>query len=63
MSFPEELLKVLLCPACKNDLTLAQGRWLVCQRCQRRYPIREDGIAVLLISEGDHEGVASSAIA
>ncbi|MCX8103310.1 MAG: Trm112 family protein [Candidatus Bipolaricaulota bacterium] len=50
---------MLLCPVCKNDLTLVQGRWLVCQRCQRRYPIREDGIAVLLISEGDHEGVAS----
>lgn len=50
----QELLDILVCPACKTDLALVNDVWLVCQNadCQRKYPIRDD-IPVMLIEEGD----------
>jgi hypothetical protein len=50
----QELLDILVCPACKSDITLVQETWLVCQNpeCRRKYPIRDD-IPVMLIEEGD----------
>jgi uncharacterized protein len=39
----------LACPLDKQPVT-RQGNYLVCQECQRHYPIR-DGIPVMLIEE------------
>lgn len=49
----EELLAILVCPACRTKVTLVHDHWLVCQNpeCQRKYPIK-DGIPVMLIDEG-----------
>jgi uncharacterized protein YbaR (Trm112 family) len=44
-----ELLAILACPLDKQPVT-RQGNYLVCQQCQRHYPIR-DGIPVMLIDE------------
>jgi uncharacterized protein YbaR (Trm112 family) len=44
-----ELLAILACPVDKQPVT-RQGNYLVCQECQRHYPIRE-GIPVMLIDE------------
>jgi uncharacterized protein YbaR (Trm112 family) len=44
-----ELLAILACPLDKQPVTRA-GNYLVCQQCQRHYPIRE-GIPVMLIDE------------
>ena len=44
-----ELLAILACPRDKQPVT-RQGNYLVCQECQRHYPIR-DGIPVMLIDE------------
>lgn len=46
-----ELLALLACPACHGTLTQHENR-LICQNCQRRYPI-EDGIPVLLVEEAE----------
>lgn len=46
-----ELLAILACPACEERPPLRQqANYLVCDRCQRAYPIRED-IPVLLEEE------------
>ncbi len=47
----QELLDILVCPACKTKVVL-ERELLVCGACGRRYPIR-DGIPVMLIEEGD----------
>ena len=44
-----ELLAILACPLDKQAVTRV-GNYLVCQQCQRHYPIRE-GIPVMLIDE------------
>ena len=44
-----ELLAILACPLDKQPVT-RQGNYLVCEECQRHYPIRE-GIPVMLIDE------------
>ena len=44
-----ELLAILACPLDKQPVT-REGDYLVCQECQRHYPIRE-GIPVMLIDE------------
>ena len=44
-----ELLAILACPLDKQPVT-REGNYLVCQECQRHYPIR-DGIPVMLIDE------------
>src|SRR5438128_3595513 len=44
-----ELLAILVCPLDKQPIA-RQGNYLVCQTCQRHYPIR-DGIPVMLIDE------------
>ncbi len=52
----EELLEILRCPACVREkeglLEYIKESWLVCQDCDRKYPIRDD-IPVMLIEEGD----------
>jgi len=49
----QELLDILVCPACKSELDLVKDKWLVCKNsaCRRKYPIRDD-IPVMLIEEG-----------
>ena len=44
-----ELLAILACPLDKQPVNRV-GNYLVCQECQRHYPIRE-GIPVMLIDE------------
>jgi uncharacterized protein len=44
-----ELLAILACPLDKQPVQRV-GNYLVCQSCQRHYPIRE-GIPVMLIDE------------
>jgi len=45
------LLDLLVCPKCKERVTLSSTREeLVCNRCNRAYPIR-DGIPIMLIDE------------
>lgn len=52
----DELLEILRCPACVREseglLDYIKESWLVCQDCDRKYPIRDD-IPVMLIDEGD----------
>lgn len=57
MAVSPDLLEILRCPECVRQaddtglLTLTNGVWLVCQTCDRKYPIRDD-IPVMLIDEG-----------
>ena len=50
----DDLLAILVCPACKTKVELVKETWLVCgnEECNRKYPIR-DGIPIMLIEEGD----------
>lgn len=52
----QDLLDILRCPACVREkegfLTLYKDTWLICQDCDRKYPIVDD-IPVMLIDEGD----------
>ena len=55
----ESWLDILRCPACApkqepdpGRLELVADQWLVCQDCDRKYPIR-DRIPVMLVEEGD----------
>lgn len=45
----EELLKVIVCPICMNDLKL-EKEGLICDRCGLLYPI-EEGIPIMLPEE------------
>lgn len=47
----KELLEILACPACKAPVT-QQGDRIVCSKCGRRYPIRNE-IPVMLIDEAE----------
>ncbi len=47
----KELLEILVCPLCKIDVRLEDNR-IVCTKCGRRYPIRDD-IPVMLIDEAE----------
>ncbi|PYV47194.1 MAG: hypothetical protein DMG92_16740 [Acidobacteria bacterium] len=48
---PQDLLDMLVCPACKKPLTVKEnGESLKCGECRRVYPVRDD-IPILLIDE------------
>jgi uncharacterized protein len=48
---PQDLLDILVCPACKKSLELKdQGQSLKCPACRRVYPVR-DGIPIMLVDE------------
>lgn len=47
----KELLEILACPLCKIAIRLEDNR-IVCTKCGRRYPIRDD-IPVMLIDEAE----------
>jgi uncharacterized protein YbaR (Trm112 family) len=47
----QDLLNILVCPACKQALVLKEnGESLKCTECRRVYPVR-DNIPILLIDE------------
>jgi len=52
----QELLELLRCPSCVQEkeglLEFYKECWLICQDCDRKYPIVTD-IPVMLIDEGD----------
>jgi len=50
----KELLDILACPACKADVKL-EGDRIVCTKCGRRYPIKDD-IPIMLVDEADLPG-------
>jgi uncharacterized protein YbaR (Trm112 family) len=50
----KELLDILACPACKAGIRL-EGDRIVCVKCLRRYPIKDD-IPIMLIDEAEMPG-------
>lgn len=55
MAFSQDLLEILVCPACKAKVELKpDGSALKCIQCKRVYPIRDD-IPVMLIDEASIE--------
>jgi len=51
MPISRELLDILVCPQCKDDVKLAEeGDRLICRRCKLSYLIK-DGIPVMLLDE------------
>jgi uncharacterized protein len=55
MAISKELLEILACPLCKEEVRLtSDGSGLKCQKCHRVYPIRDD-IPVMLIDEAKIE--------
>jgi uncharacterized protein YbaR (Trm112 family) len=52
---PQDLLDILVCPACKKPLVLkVDPEILKCNECRRAYPVR-DGIPVLLVDQATVE--------
>jgi uncharacterized protein len=50
---PQDLLGILVCPACKKPLVLLtkdSSETLKCGQCRRVYPVR-DNIPILLLDE------------
>jgi uncharacterized protein YbaR (Trm112 family) len=51
MAISQDLLDILVCPACKQPVELTHDKTgLKCPACQRVYPIRDD-IPVMLVDE------------
>lgn len=49
----KELLDILACPKCKEKVVMNdEGTFLVCEKCQVRYPI-EDDIPIMLIDRAE----------
>lgn len=47
----KELLDILACPVCKTEVRLEQEK-IVCTKCGRRYPIKDD-IPIMLVEEAE----------
>ncbi|HLW60876.1 MAG TPA: Trm112 family protein [bacterium] len=47
----KELLEILACPVCKAPVVQRDDR-IICTKCGRRYPIRDD-IPVMLVDEAE----------
>ncbi len=55
MAIDPELLKILACPLCKEEVKLTpDGKGLKCSKCHRIYPIKDD-IPVMIIEEATIE--------
>jgi uncharacterized protein YbaR (Trm112 family) len=53
VNIDEQLLSIIVCPACHGELSPAETggvEELVCQGCGNAYPVRDD-IPVLLVDE------------
>lgn len=56
MALRKELLDILVCPACRVKVDLAEDETaLKCRGCHRVYPVRDD-IPVMLIDESTIDG-------
>jgi uncharacterized protein YbaR (Trm112 family) len=52
MSIPQDLLEMLICPACKGKVELqADGNSLKCLKCGRVYPIENSIPSMLIVEE------------
>jgi uncharacterized protein len=49
MTIREELLNILVCPACRGKVIVKES-FIICTTCQRHYPIRDD-IPIMLVNE------------
>ena len=47
----KELLDILACPLCKEEVKLEDDK-ILCTKCGRRYPIRDD-IPIMIIEEAE----------
>ncbi len=54
----EQLLDILACPLCKEKVVL-QDEVLVCNKCNRHYPVR-DGIPIMITNEALQHGSSGS---
>ncbi len=55
MTISKELLEILACPLCKEEVQLTPDeKGLRCVKCHRVYPIRDD-IPIMLIDEAQTE--------
>ncbi len=53
MALNPDLLAILVCPVCKNDLVYdVDGATLTCQACRLRYKVVDD-IPVMLVEEAE----------
>jgi uncharacterized protein YbaR (Trm112 family) len=51
MGLDQQLLDILVCPQCKGELALIEGGVnLLCNRCQLKFPVRDD-IPFMLVEE------------
>lgn len=51
MAISAELLEILACPKCKNDVKLNETEdGLICENCRLLYEIRDD-IPIMLVEE------------
>ncbi len=51
MAISQELLEILACPKCKNDLILNETNdGLICKKCKLVYEIKDD-IPIMLVDE------------
>ena len=51
MPVPKELLEILACPLCREEVKpTSDGTGLKCVKCGRIYPVRDD-IPIMLIDE------------
>jgi len=51
MVISQQLLDILVCPQCKGPISMVEGgRTLLCEKCQLKYPVRND-IPVMLVEE------------
>ena len=56
MALNPDLLAMLVCPACKQDLVYdVAAATLTCQNCRLRYKVVDD-IPVMLVDEADSSG-------
>ena len=56
MAISKELLEILACPVCKEEVRLTpDGNGLKCVKCSGVYPIKDD-IPVMLVDEARIEG-------
>jgi uncharacterized protein YbaR (Trm112 family) len=53
MALSPDLLRILVCPACKGDLTYDEGaQTLTCPRCRLRYKVVDD-IPDMIVEEAE----------
>ncbi len=61
MAINQELLEILVCPACKSEVELTTDeKGLKCVACHRVYPIRDD-IPVMLVDQATIEAPGEGA--